>query len=58
MVIYVDKETGIPMCNMSYDENGGLESCDIYYDMHLNADAEPVPNIDMNQYDLSSFTYK
>ncbi len=58
MVIYVDKETGIPMCTMSYNENGSLESCDIYYDMHLNADAEPVPNIDMNQYDLSSFTYK
>ena len=35
-----------------------LEKCGIYYDIRINDDAEPVPDIDMNDYDLSRFTYK
>lgn len=57
-MLYIDKETGIPMLDISYLENGDIDSIDMYYDVKLNDKAEPVPEIDMNQYDLSRFNYK
>ena len=41
-----------------YSKEGSIEKCEIYYDIRINDDAEPVPDIDMNDYDLSRFTYK
>jgi len=55
--LYIDKETGIPMAE-EYSKEGSIEKCEIYYDIRINDDAEPVPDIDMNDYDLSRFTYK
>ena len=42
----------------NYSNNGINEKCEIYYDIRINGEAEPVPDIDMSAYDLSKFTYK
>ena len=55
--LYIDKETGIPMAE-EYSKEGRIEKCEIYYDVRINDEAEPVPEIDMNSYDTSLFTYK
>ena len=57
-LLYIDKETGIPMLDISYLENGDIDSVDMYYDVKLNSDAEPVPEKDMSWYDTSRFNYK
>ena len=57
-MLYIDKETGIPMLDISYLENGDIDSIDMYYDVKLNSDAEPVPEKDMSWFDTSLANYK
>lgn len=57
-LLYIDKETGIPMLDISYLENGDINSVDLYFDVKLNDKAEPVPEKDMSWFDTSLENYK
>ncbi|WP_303805758.1 hypothetical protein [Ruminococcus flavefaciens] len=57
-LLYIDKETGIPMLDISYLENGDISSVDLYFDVKLNDKAEPVPEKDMSWFDTSLENYK
>lgn len=56
--LYIDKETGIPMLDISYLENGDIASIGMYFDVKLNDKAEPVPEKDMSWFDTSWENYK
>ena len=57
-LLYIDKETGIPMLDISYLENGDIDSIGMYFDVKLNDKAEPVPEKDMSWFDTSLENYK
>lgn len=57
-LLYIDKETGIPMLDISYLENGDINSVDLYFDVKFNDKAEPVPEKDMSWFDTSLENYK
>lgn len=57
-LLYIDKETGIPMVDIAYRENGVIDSVDMYFDVKLNDKAEPVPEKDMSWFDTSIDNYK
>ena len=52
---FIDKETGIPIGREFYDKDGKTVQCSIYYDIRLNNEAEPVPDVDISGY---NFTFK
>ena len=55
---YIDEETGIPLLEAFYEDDNTLSMLTLCYDVGFGSKAEPVPEIDMDQYDMSSFTYK
>lgn len=57
-MLYIDKETGIPMLDILYRENGDIDTVDMYFDVKLNDKAEPVPEKDMSWFDTSMENYK
>lgn len=52
---FIDKETGIPIGTEFYAKDGETIHCSLYYDIRLNDEAEPVPDVDISGY---NFTYK
>lgn len=52
---FIDKETGIPIGTEFYAKDGETVHCTVYYDIRLNDEAEPVPDVDISGY---NFTYK
>ncbi|MBO4524258.1 MAG: hypothetical protein J5723_06205 [Ruminococcus sp.] len=52
---FIDKETGIPIGREFYDKDGKTVQCSIYYDIRLNNETEPVPDVDISGY---NFTFK
>jgi hypothetical protein len=57
-MLYIDKETGIPMLDVLYRENGDIDTVDMYFDVKLNDKAEAVPEKDMSWFDISMENYK
>ena len=57
-MLYIDKETGIPMLDIEYRENGDIDYVNMYFDVKLNDKAEPVPEKDMSWFDTSLENYK